>query len=130
MADVFLYNTHLHITTWVVGIILFFVVLSLLKKSKEKPAKITHMVLRLFYIFIILTGALLWFSNYSHVGGSLFAESVVKSLAGVWLVAAMEMILVKVKKGKSTFLGWLQFILALILVLSLGFARLQLGILI
>ncbi|MGP4073464.1 YisL family protein [Piscibacillus sp. B03] len=129
MGDVFYYNTHLHITTWVIGIILFLVVLNLVKKSNEKAAKITHMVLRLFYIFIIVTGALLWFNNYSGTGGGMFAESIVKSLAGVWLVGAMEMVLVSTKKGKSTFAGWLQFALSLILVLALGFGRLQLGVL-
>ncbi len=129
MSDVFYYNTHLHITTWVIGIILFLVVLNLLKKSNEKAAKITHMVLRLFYLFIIITGALLWFNNYSQAGGSLFTESVVKSLAGVWVIGAMEMVLGATKRGKSAFAGWLQLVIALILVLALGFGKLQLGIL-
>ncbi|GEL76913.1 YisL family protein [Tenuibacillus multivorans] len=127
--DALYYNTHLHITTWVVGIILFLVVLALLKQSNEKAAKITHMILRLFYILIIVSGAILFFSNYIDTSGGTFAESIVKSLAGIWLVAAMEMILARVKKGQSSFAGWLQFALALILVLALGFGRLPLGIL-
>ncbi|TFB22048.1 DUF1516 family protein [Filobacillus milosensis] len=124
-----LYNTHFHITTWVIGIILFLVVLSLIKKSNQKAAKITHMVLRLFYVLILVSGALLYFNNYINAGGSLFAEAIIKSVSGVWLIAAMEMILVKVKKSKSTFAGWLQFVIMIILVISLGFGRLQLGIL-
>ncbi|MFD2639413.1 YisL family protein [Piscibacillus salipiscarius] len=129
MGDVLFYNTHLHITTWVIGIILFFVVLNFVKKSNEKAAKITQMVLRLFYIFILVTGALLWFNNYMGTGGGTFTESVVKSVAGIWLIGAMEMVIGFTKKGKSTFAGWLQFALAIILVLALGFGRLPLGIL-
>ncbi len=122
--------THMHITTWVIGIILFVVVLSLVKKEdKAKAAKITHMILRLFYILILLTGLELFFRHYIGVTGGMLAESIIKSLAGVWLIGAMEMVIVRTKKGKSAFSGWLQFVIALILVLALGFARLPLGIL-
>ena len=56
-------TTHLHITTWVIGIILFFVAYSLLKKGSPK-AKMTHMITRLFYILIFLTGGML-ISNFN-----------------------------------------------------------------
>ncbi len=49
--------THWHITSWVVALILVFVSYGLYGSGKAKGAKITHMILRLFYIIIILTGA-------------------------------------------------------------------------
>lgn len=49
--------THWHITSWVVALILVFVSYGLYGAGKAKGAKITHMILRLFYIIIILTGA-------------------------------------------------------------------------
>ncbi|MGM8214697.1 DUF1516 family protein [Bacillaceae bacterium W0354] len=122
--------THMHITTWVIAIILFVVVLSLMKKEdKAKAAKITHMVLRVFYLLILLSGLDLFFRHYFGLTGNLLAESIIKSVAGVWVIAAMEIVLAKVKKDKSAFSGWLQLVLALILVLALGFGRLPLGIL-
>ena len=39
--------THLHITSWVLGFILFIVAMMLYKQNNEKPAKIFHMSLRL-----------------------------------------------------------------------------------
>ncbi len=59
--------THLHITTWVVALILLFVSYSLYSSGSAKGAKITHMILRLFYILIILTGAELFvrFANWN-----------------------------------------------------------------
>ncbi len=39
MGDVLFYNTHLHITTWVIGIILFFVVLNFVKNLTKKQLK-------------------------------------------------------------------------------------------
>ena len=122
--------THLHITTWAVGIILFIVVLSFIgKEGKEKAAKITHMVLRLFYVLILLTGLDLFFRFYIGAPWSETTEALVKSAGGIWIIAAMEMILIRGKKGKPTFGGWLQFVIALILTIALGFGRLPMGIL-
>lgn len=109
--------THAHITTWVVAIVLFFVVLSLQKSGKAKGAKIVHMVLRLFYLLIILTGVLMLFSI-----SSIDMMYVLKSLVGIWVIAMLEMILVRTKKEKKTTVLWAQFVVALILVLYLGFS--------
>src|SRR5690625_2721076 len=96
--------THMHITAWAVGIILFIVVLALMRRdAANKGAKITHMVLRLFYVLILLTGLDLFFRFYLGAPWSETAEAIVKSLAGVWVIAAMEMVLVRTKKGKPTF---------------------------
>lgn len=59
--------THWHITSWVVALILVFVSYGLYGSGKAKGAKITHMILRLFYIIIILTGAELFvrFANWN-----------------------------------------------------------------
>ena len=83
-------TTHLHITTWVIGIILFFVAYSLLKKGSSK-AKMTHMITRLFYILIFLTGGML-ISNFKHY--------VQKMIVGILVIAFMEIVLVRTKKEK------------------------------
>ncbi len=51
-------TTHMHITAWVIGIILFFVTYSMLKGANPK-AKMLHMITRLFYLLIFLTGGML-----------------------------------------------------------------------
>ncbi len=114
--------THAHITTWVVAIILFFVAHSLFKSGKEKPSKIVHMVLRLFYILIVITGVILVTGVYQLDG-----EYIAKIVLGIWTIGAMEMVLVRLKKGKPTRVFWIQFVIVLLLTIVLGM-RLPLGI--
>lgn len=106
--------THAHITTWVVAIILFFVANTLLKSGKEKPSKIVHMVLRLFYILIIVTGVMIA-SNIQLNG-----EYIGKMILGIVTIGMMEMVLIKSKKGQPTKVFWIVFIIALILTILLG----------
>ncbi|WP_141433163.1 DUF1516 family protein [Bacillus sp. 03113] len=115
--------THAHITTWVISLILFFVVLGLGKSGKEKGKKIVHMILRLFYLFIIATGVILLLSI-----SSISFLYVLKSLVGLWIIAILEMILVRGGKKKQTSIFWVQFVIALLLVFYLGF-KLPLGFL-
>ncbi len=105
-------TTHLHITTWVIGIILFFVTYSLLKNGNPK-AKMLHMITRLFYILIFLSGGML-ISNFGY-----YAQ---KMIVGILVIAFMELVLVRTKKEKSTGMVWTLFILALLYVLYLGFS--------
>lgn len=113
---------HAHITTWVLGIILFFVAFSFFKSGKEKPFKIIHMVLRLFYVLIIITGIVIVSGVYQLNG-----EYIAKIILGIWTIATMEMVLVKSKKGKPTRIYWIQFVVVLVLTILLGM-RLPLGI--
>jgi uncharacterized membrane protein SirB2 len=118
---------HMHVTSWILGIILLLVALFLYKQGNEKGGKIVHMILRLIYLVILFTGGYLLFdvylANFSMPTG---AEAITKGLAGIWVIAAMEMILIKTTKGKSATSAWVQFVIAFILVLILGYGRLPL----
>lgn len=115
-------TTHAHITTWVVALILFFVAVGLHNAGKNKGMKIVHMILRLFYLLIILTGALL-FWKHQGLDPALYG---IKGLVGIWVIGMFEMILVRLNKGKSTNVFWMLLIVSLIIVLYLGL-RLPLG---
>ncbi|MFD0769594.1 YisL family protein [Bacillus sp. CGMCC 1.60114] len=110
---------HMHITSWTLGIILFFVAYSMYKNGKQ--AKAMHMVVRLLYILIIATGLLIY--KDVHWMPMMYG---IKMLGGIWVIAAMEMVLVKASKGKSTGAFWAQFVIVLLVVLYLGL-RLPLG---
>ena len=105
-------NTHLHITTWVVALILFFVALAI------KNPKVVHMILRIDYLLIVATGVALFIRGMDYGEGMLYGF---KFLAGLAVIAMMEMALVKKGKGKpyTTFLV-LVFVFLLI-TLFLGF---------
>ncbi|SDJ87704.1 YisL family protein [Sediminibacillus albus] len=119
--------THLHITSWVLAFILFGLALMLNKQGKNKPGKILHMILRLDYLLILYSGGelLMNYFNPSYMLG----EVIVKALAGLWVIAVMEMILGKYRKGKPVLGVWVQFAIAVVIVLALGFGRLPLGFL-
>ncbi|WP_408010643.1 YisL family protein [Pseudalkalibacillus sp. A8] len=111
---------HAHVTSWAIAIILFFVAYFLMKAGKAKGHKITSMILRLFYVFIIVTGGMKFIQ---YLSGGYYAISLfVKALAGIWVIGSMEMVLAKAKKGASVTGMWIMFFISLILVLYLGYS--------
>lgn len=110
---------HMHITAWALGIILFFVAYSMYTSGKQ--AKGIHMVVRLLYILIIASGLLV----YKGVNWMPMLYGI-KMLVGVWVIASMEMVLVKASKRKATGAFWTQFVIAFLIVLYLGL-RLPIG---
>ena len=118
----FLARTDLHITMWVIGLILFFVAASMTKGSKGQ--KITHMVLRLFYVFIIISGLALFMEGMNFDMGMLYGF---KFLGGILIIGMMEMILTRMKKQKPTTMFWILFFVFLFITMFLGF-KLPMGI--
>ncbi|ARJ39839.1 hypothetical protein SporoP8_13695 [Sporosarcina ureae] len=108
-------TTHMHIFIWVVGIVLFLVAASMANGTKGK--KITHMILRLFYVLIIITGAALFFKHMS-IDSMLYG---IKFVLGLLTIGFMEMVLVRGSKGKNTGLMWILFVIALLATMFVGF---------
>ncbi|HWL22654.1 MAG TPA: YisL family protein [Ureibacillus sp.] len=105
-------STHLHITTWVIAIILFLVA-ALVTNSKA-----VHMVLRLFYILIIITGGALFYKTMDYGMGMQYG---IKLLLGILTIGMMEMVLVRKSKGKPTTMFWILFAVFLFATLFFGF---------
>lgn len=108
-------TTHLHITTWVVGIVLFLVAAFMHRDSKGR--KIVHMITRLLYVLIIITGLTLFIENSSY-DAMLYG---LKFLFGLLTIGMMEMVLVRGKKQKPVTLFWALFAVFLLVTLFLGF---------
>ncbi len=121
--------THMHITAWTFGLILFIIALTLYKKGNQKNAAIVHMILRMVYLFIIITGGLLTWGYFQGYEMPMFGEVIVKAIAGGWIVVMMELILIGTKRGKMNTADWIQFWIALVIVIVLGFFRLPMGFL-
>ncbi len=115
---------HLHITSWVIAFILLAIVVSLSRKGNAKGAKITHMILRVDYLLILYSGGNL-FASYSTYGPLV----IIKVLAGLWAIASIEMIAIKTTKKQPARIWWIQFVIAVVLALILGFGYLPMGIL-
>ena len=80
------------------------------------------MINRVLYLLIIATGIML-LMNLSAING----EYIAKVIIGLWVIVAMEMTNVKRSKGKNQKSFYIQFWIAFVLVLLLGF-RLPFGI--
>lgn len=105
-------STHLHITTWVVAIVLFLVA-ALASKSKG-----IHMALRLFYILIIITGGALFIEAMDYGQGMHYG---IKFILGILVIGMMEMVLVRQSKNKPTTVFWILFAVFLFATLFYGF---------
>ena len=118
--------THLHITSWVLALVLLGVAVWLYRFGKAKPGKIVHMVLRLDILLILYSDGSLIGGYFS--GSALLPEAIIKALAGIWTIAAIEMIANKAKNRKPAKTWWIQFFIAFIIAVVLGFGRLPMGI--
>lgn len=105
-------STHLHIATWVIGIVLFLVA------SLGKNSKAIHMILRVFYILIIISGGALF---YQMMGSGMGMDYGIKFLLGVLTIGMMEMVLVRKSKDKPTTIFWILFAVFLFATLFYGF---------
>lgn len=115
---------HLHVTGWAIAIIFLFFVVHSYKKGNEKQAKVLHMLLRLEFLIILFSGIMLFLSYHQWSG-----ELIIKIIAGLWAIVSMEMIAVKTKNKNATKAWIIQFVIAFIIAVTLGFGRLPLGVL-
>lgn len=114
---------HSHVTAWALALILFLVALSLHKSGKDKGFKIIQMILRVFYLLIIGTGIGLLFKLTT-----ITPLYILKAVVGLWIIGLFEMILSRVANNRRTSIFWIQFVIAFLLVLYLGFAVLPMSI--
>ncbi|WP_042349595.1 YisL family protein [Bacillus massiliigorillae] len=107
--------THMHITTWVAALVLLIVATSLLKKGNQQGYKTTHMILRVVYLLIIATGGMLL------IGINITPEYVGKIILGIVVIGLMEMLLVRMSKGKGAMGFGIILVVALVAIIALGF---------
>ncbi|PYZ97368.1 hypothetical protein CR205_01830 [Alteribacter lacisalsi] len=109
---------HTHTLAWFVMLILFAVTIILLRSGKAKGGKIVQMTLRLFYIFVLVSGGTLLIMNP-------YWATVVKGILAVLLIFTMERISTGTKKGtlqgSQPMVLWTQFAILSIIVIYFGY---------
>src|SRR5699024_12829907 len=96
-------NTNLIITSWLLSYIVLAVVVMLHKQGNAIAGKIVQMILRLDYLVILYSGGDLLAVYFN--GEDTFL-AIIKALAGIWVIVAMEMIAVKTAKDKPVGSWW------------------------
>ncbi|PAE44333.1 DUF1516 family protein [Bacillus sp. 7884-1] len=106
--------THAHLTSLVLSLI-FLIIITVLQ-NKGKNIKIWHMFLRATYIFLIVTGCILFFAAYS-----IPLSYYLKAILGIFMIGLFEMVIVRKQKGKKTDLIWVAFSIVFVILFVLGF---------
>lgn len=104
-------TTHMHITAWVIALVLFFVC-----AMASKPNKVMHMILRVMYILLIITGGALvmkWRSDFGMIYD-------IKALFGILVIVFMELTLVKKQKGKPASVFLVLTLISIIATIFIG----------
>ncbi|WP_052256951.1 YisL family protein [Salinicoccus sp. YB14-2] len=112
---------HLHLTTIVLAVILYVIALVFYQKSGPGNAgKMSHMILRADYIFLIFSGLIVYIQNMEGIGASgghmMYG---LKVLFGLGTVALMEMSLIKAQK-KTSSANTLKIIAIIVLVITVA----------
>lgn len=89
-----IFMTHMHLTAWVLAVILLIVATVQLKKGNQKVYKIAHMILRIDYLLIIASGIVMITTT------KLTGDYAGKTILGIIVIGLTEMLLVKMNKGK------------------------------
>lgn len=108
-------STHLHIFSWVVGIIVFLIAAT--QPLDSKVRKIMKMVVRVFYILIIITGLAL-FIKFMSGDAALYG---IKFVLGIVTIGMMEMVFARQAKNKPAQLFWILFAVSVLVTVALGF---------
>ena len=109
---------HFHIFSWLVTIILFFVVYM---KVTNKPV---HMVLRLFMVLTLISGLVI-FIQAMGINGMLYG---IKFILGLAVIGLIEMTIAKKKKNKISQGVFIATIVVMVLTILLG-SYLPMGVL-
>lgn len=95
-------QTYTHMASWFILLFLYFFVLVMYKGSKER--RITHMIVRVMYIVVMITGGALYYlmMNTDH-----WLAYIIKAVAGVIFIIFAEITVVRANKEKTYLIPFL-----------------------
>jgi len=105
-----------HQGAWALLIVAFLIAFFLYQAQKKTGGKIVAMILRLFYLIMVITGAGLLF-QYGFP-----AHYLVKGIIAIVMIGFMEMALAKAKRGQKGITGFIVAVILAILVVIMGYA--------
>lgn len=112
-----------HAGSWAILVLLFVIAFFLFKNGARKGGRIVHMVLRLFYIIMLVSGG-------GMVVGLMMASGfpvmyVIKGVLAVMLIGLMEMILGRTSRSERSGMFWIMMLVFLVLIVLMGFGVIQ-----
>jgi hypothetical protein len=80
-----------------------------------KNTKVIHMILRVLYIILLVTGGILFFSVFN-----ITFLYIIKAVLGILMIAFFEIILVRSGDGRTTGIHWILIAITCIFVTYIG----------
>lgn len=104
-----------HTGSWAILVVLFLVSLLLIKLGKAKGGRIVQMVVRLFYIIMLVSGIGML------IGYDFPAIYIVKGILAIGLIGAMEVVLGRAKRRESVAVPLIIVVVLVAIVALMGF---------
>lgn len=104
-----------HVGAWFLAVVLFIIAYILVNKQKEKAVKVLSMIVRLFFLVILLTGGIMLY----YIGWSW--PHVLKTLLGLATIGFMEVTLSRKVKGEPSTTLLILFIISLAATVFYGY---------
>ncbi|TSB48156.1 DUF1516 family protein [Alkalicoccobacillus porphyridii] len=106
-----------HAGSWAILILLFLASYFLFRWGKQKASKIVYMIVRLFYIIMLVSGVGMLFNNMQ-------LSFIIKGVLAIMLIGIMEVIMGRTKRKELTGSFWIVFAVLLAVVVALGYLKL------
>ncbi|MFD2617129.1 DUF1516 family protein [Terrilactibacillus laevilacticus] len=110
---------YVHVASWTILLIFFFFGFVLNTLDVVQGNKIIHLIARVFYIVVFLTGLHL-VTNYG-MNEHEWVWPIIKMCFGLFVILSIEGILVRLKKQKKTGVYWVLFAVGLIGTFGIGY---------
>lgn len=109
-------QTYTHMTAWFLLLFLYFFVLIMYKETKGR--KITHLIVRLMYIVVIITGGALY---YVMMHSDHWLAYMIKVASGIIFIILAEITIVRANKNKKYLLPFLSSLAVIGFMLFMGY---------
>ncbi|MTT30541.1 DUF1516 family protein [Terrilactibacillus sp. BCM23-1] len=114
---------YIHVASWTILLILFFFGFVLTTLEVTQGKKIVHLLTRIFYIVVFLTGLHL-VTNYGMDKHD-WVWPIIKMCFGLLVILSIEGILVRLRKQKRTSVYWVIFAVGLTGTFGIGYGILN-----
>lgn len=109
-------QTYTHMTSWFILLFLYFFVLIMYKGTKGR--KITHMLVRIMYIVVMITGGSLY---YVMMHSDHWLAYILKLSAGILFILLAEITIVKANKNKKFQIPFLASLAMIVFMMFMGY---------
>lgn len=126
MENLFMFKTFLaiHASSWAILIVLLIAAAMLYSNKVIKVGTIVHMILRLMYVVMLVSGFGMLFLAIDNSGMNSFTWTFLgKAVLAIAMMGVSEMLLIRIKKQKTSLVMWIVDIVLLVAILGIAFSH-------